>query len=115
MVSDLWPDLDRNTRVVEATTLGSAVFLNRGNHFEMRALPVEAQLSTSAAIAVLDANLDGHEDLVLGQNWFALPLITPRQDAGRTLLLLGQGTGQFVAVDGGFACMGRRAVWQWAI
>ena len=106
MVSDLWPDLDRNTRVVEATTLGSAVFLNRGNHFEMRALPVEAQLSTSAAIAVLDANLDGHEDLVLGQNWFALPLITPRQDAGRTLLLLGQGTGQFVAVDGGFRVYG---------
>ena len=103
---DLWPNLDRTTRIVEATTLGSAVFLNQGDRFVMRPLPVEAQFSTSAALAVMDANLDGHQDLVLGQNWFALPTAVARQDAGRTQLLLGTGAGEFAAVDGGFRMYG---------
>ena len=99
-------------RSVDANTLASAVFLNRGDEFELRALPIEAQFSTAVGIAVLDANLDGHEDLVLAQNWFASPSITSRQDAGRGLLLLGDGTGSFEADPAaGFAVYGEaRAV-----
>lgn len=104
--SDLWPDLDRVTRIREATSLGSAVFLNKGDRFVMHPLPVEAQFTTATSVVVLDANMDGHEDVVLGQNWFAFPLSTPRQDAGRTQLLLGTGTGTFDAVDGGFRVYG---------
>ena len=104
--SDLWTDLDRVTNTVTASALGSTIFLNRGDHFVAHPLPVEAQTSTATGIAVLDANLDGHEDLAVGQNWFAYPDATPRQDAGRGLLLVGDSNGQFAAVNSGFRTYG---------
>jgi len=86
-------------RHVEATTSGSMVFLNRGSHLEGRPLPLAAQFTVAMGVSVVDANLDGHDDLVMSQNYFALPIATPRQDAGRGLLLLGDGTGAFSAVS----------------
>ena len=83
---------------VEATTLGSAVFLNRGDRFEQRQLPQAAQETVAMGVSVADINADGNHDLVLSQNYYALPLSTPRQDAGRGLLLLGDGTGAFSPV-----------------
>ena len=87
---------------VEATTFGSSVFLNRGTHFEAHALPQEAQFTVATGVVVTDVDADGHEDLILAQNWFALPLATPRQDAGRGLWLRGDGGGGFepVAISG---------------
>ena len=60
----------------------------------------------------MDANLDGNEDVILSQNWFAYPLSTPRQDAGRGLLLLGHGDGSFTSeLQSGFEVYGEgRAV-----
>ncbi len=84
-----------NAQIVEADTYASSIFLNRGDHFEHRSLPAEAQYSAGISPVVLDANLDGYEDIILSQNWFAYPLSTPRQDAGRGLLLLGHGDGTF--------------------
>ncbi len=69
------------------------VFLNRGDRFEARALPREAQLAPAFYAGVADFNGDGKEDVFLSQNFFVTELATPRLDAGRGLLLLGNGTG----------------------
>jgi len=46
-------------RVVEATTLATMAFLNRGDHFEVVALPPEAQFAPAFGIVVADFNGDG--------------------------------------------------------
>jgi hypothetical protein len=83
-----------------ATTLEHVVFFNRGERFEARPLPAEAQLTPAFYAGVADFNGDGNEDLFLSQNFFATEIPTPRYDAGRGLLLLGDGTGQLEPVPG---------------
>lgn len=79
----------------EITTLQHTLFLNTGNGFTARTLPEYAQFSTAFHPAVADFDNDGNEDLFLSQNLFPFPTYIPRQDAGRGLLLLGDGTGNF--------------------
>ena len=84
----------------EVTTLRHTVFLNRGTHFEARPLPEEAQWAPAFASVVADFDADGFEDLFLSQNFFATPATTPRMDAGRGLVLRGDGQGGFAALAG---------------
>jgi hypothetical protein len=53
-----------------------------------------------SAICVADFDGDGKQDLFLAQNVFAVHPETSRFDAGRGLLLRGQGDGRFTAVPG---------------
>jgi hypothetical protein len=78
---------------LEARTLASMCFLNRGGRFEARELPAEAQFTAARAVTVADFDGDGREDVLLSQNLFALPWPTPRLDAGEALLLRGVGGG----------------------
>src|SRR5262249_41898027 len=84
---------------VEASTLDSMVFLNRGGKFEPLPLPAEAQFAPAFGITVGDFNGDGADDLVLAQNFFDTDAETPRYDAGRGLFLHGNGDGTFRAVS----------------
>ncbi len=83
-----------------AVTMEHLVFLNRGDHFEAQALPSEAQLAPASYAGVADFDGDGREDLLLSQNFFATAVGIPRYDAGRGLLLLGDGTGALVPQSG---------------
>ncbi len=83
-----------------ATWLASTVFLNGESGFEAHPLPVEAQRTAGFGMVVGDLNSDGNEDLFIGQNMFALPLGTPRLDAGRGLWLMGDGDGGFTSASG---------------
>lgn len=83
---------------LQATWLESTVFLNRGDHFEARPLPMEGQLSPAFATCVADMDNDGNEDLFLSQNFFATEPETGRYDAGRGLWLWGDGRGGFRAL-----------------
>ena len=83
-----------------ATSFDHLVFLNRGDHFEAHNLPPEAQWSPAFYAGIADFNGDGKEDLFLSQNFFATDAATPRYDAGRSLLLLGDGTGSLAPVSG---------------
>jgi len=83
-----------------ATTLDHMVFLNRGDRFEARPLPSEAQQAPAFYAGIADFDGDGHEDLFLSQNFFATDIATPRYDAGRSLLLRGDGAGGLEAEPG---------------
>ena len=82
------------------TTLDHMVFLNRGDRFDAHPLPTEAQLAPAFYAGIADFNGDGKEDLFLAQNVFATDIATPRYDAGRSLLLLGDGRGGLTPMDG---------------
>jgi hypothetical protein len=87
-------------RFLEAATLDSMVLLNRGDRFEARALPVEAQFAPAFGVTVADFDGDGAEDLFLAQNCFGVEPETARFDAGRGLLLRGDGQGGWAAMSG---------------
>ena len=90
----------KHSKLLRANCLESLLLLNRGDHFEVRVLPVEAQMSPVFGICVGDFEGDGNEDLFLAQNFFEAQPETPRYDAGRGLLLQGDGQGHFQAVPG---------------
>ena len=85
---------------LKASTLESMVFLNRGDHFEAVPLPKPAQFAPAFGVAVADFDGDGNEDVLLAQNFFAVNPDSARLDAGRGLLLRGDGAGHFVAMKG---------------
>ncbi|MGE5687110.1 MAG: FG-GAP-like repeat-containing protein, partial [Gemmatimonadota bacterium] len=82
------------------TTMDHMLFLNRGDHFEARPLPAEAQRAPAFYAGIADFDGDGNEDLFLSQNFFATGITTPRYDAGRSLLLRGNGAGALEPVAG---------------
>ena len=86
---------------VRATTLESAAFLNRGDRFEFVPLPREAQFAPAFAVCAADFDGDGAEDVFLSQNFFDLNPEGTRIDAGRGLLLRGDGRGHLVAMASG--------------
>lgn len=65
-LADLYGDKLAKAPSLKASTLESKVFLNRGGHFEVRALPVEAQLTPVLGINVADFDGDGAEDIFVG-------------------------------------------------
>jgi enediyne biosynthesis protein E4 len=95
----LGPNKSRTSQASIAT-LDHMVFLNRGDHFEARPLPTEAQLAPASYAGVADFDGDGREDVFLSQNFYATAVGIPRFDAGRGLLLKGDGKGGFEAVPG---------------
>ena len=84
-----------------AATLLHTVFLNAGGRFEPHPLPAAAQLAPAFGVAVADFDRDGRADLFLAQNHFATPEGLGRHDAGRGVVLLGDGAGGFRALDAG--------------
>ena len=84
---------------LSASSFESTLFLNTGSSFRAVALPREAQLAPAFGLAVADFDGDGDLDLFVAQNFFATEPHTDRLDAGRGLLLLGDGVGGFRPVD----------------
>jgi hypothetical protein len=80
-------------------TLATVVLLNRKNHFQLLPLPMEAQFAPAFGLNVSDFDLDGREDLFIAQNFFAMRTGVPRLDAGRGLLLKGDGQGGFTPLS----------------
>lgn len=76
----------------------STLFLNRGDHFEVRPLPPAAQWAPAFGVVVADFDGDLREDLFLAQNFFGTDMETGRYDAGQGLWLRGDGRGGFLPV-----------------
>jgi hypothetical protein len=99
-VADLLGDQFKSASNLVAPWLASTVFLNRKGKFEPVVLPPEAQFSPAFGICAADFDGDGNEDLFLAQNFFGVHPQAVRCDAGRSLLLRGDGQGHFDAVPG---------------
>lgn len=87
-------------RELRATMLLSTVFLNRGTRLEAVPLPATAQFAPAFGVCVADWDGDGREDLFLSQNLHATQPDFNRLDAGRSLVLVGDGRGGFKAMPG---------------
>ena len=86
---------------IQCTTLDHVLLRNLGGRFEPIPLPQQAQYAPAFAAVAADFDGDGKEDLFLAQNFSQTELTTPPFDAGRGLLLLGDGKGGFAPVNDG--------------
>ena len=84
----------------EINILEHMIFLNDGERFTAKPLPVKAQLAAAFHVGVADFDNDGNEDLFISQNNFLYPGYVPRSDAGRGLILMGDGAGNFTPLTG---------------
>lgn len=110
-VADLAGDKLASLRHCEAVTLASTLFLNRRGRMQAVPLPREAQFAPAFGVAIADFDGDGREDAFLSQNFFSTRPQMPRFDAGRGLLLQGDGAGGFRAVPAqvsGVVCSGEQ-------
>jgi hypothetical protein len=98
-LSDIFPSGAGEMKEVVASTFESILLLNKGDHFELRPLPIEAQFSPVFGIAAGDLDGDGNEDIFLAQNFFAVSDAESRHDSGCGLLLRGDGRGGFKALS----------------
>lgn len=95
----LGPLASRTSRMT-AITMDHMVFMNRGDRFEATALPAEAQLAPAFHVGVADLDGDGDDDVYLSQNFSHTAIGRPRDDAGRGLVLLNDGTGRLTPMSG---------------
>ena len=92
------PRLEKAQRF-EANTLESGIFLNEGNgRFTFTPLPRAAQAFPIYDIAIRDFTSDGNPDLYLIGNSHSPQRETGNMDGGVSLLLRGDGQGQFKAI-----------------
>lgn len=93
----LYP-LEQGTRW-EANTLQSGILINGGNgQFSFQPLPRLAQIAPAFGVILTDIDGDGALDCVLAQNSYSPQRETGHMDGGLSLLLKGDGRGQFVPV-----------------
>jgi hypothetical protein len=110
-LAQIYGDKLTNAAFVEARELRHMLLLNRGGRFEAVPLAAEAQLAPAFGVAVADFDGDGNDDVFLAQNYFSSQPETLRNDAGRGLLLLGDGKGGLrpvSAAESGIAIYGEQ-------
>jgi enediyne biosynthesis protein E4 len=98
-VEEILGDRFKEAKMMEANTLESMVFLNRGDRLEGRPFPIEAQFAPAFGICISDFDGDAKVDIFLAQNFFGVKSQKSRYDGGVGLLLKGQGTGDFSALS----------------
>ena len=99
-VNDVLGNVVNSATRREANWLESSIFINMGDHFSIRPLPIEAQFTPAFAPVAIDFDMDGNEDIFLSQNFFGTRPEGSRYDAARGLWLRGNGRGGFEAVSG---------------
>ena len=100
-MEDVFPKelLDKSVRW-EAREFRSLVLLNQGDgRFAVRYLPSAAQETLLYALHAADVDGDGDQDLLAGGNFYYAKPEVGRYDAGRGLVMLNDGTGNFTALS----------------
>lgn len=83
----------------KAKTFASAYIENLGNgKFKIHQLPMKAQFSSINDILIKDYNGDANLDILIAGNLFNSEIETARNDAGKGLLMVGDGKGNFEAI-----------------
>ncbi len=89
----------QKAQVFTAETFSSSYLENLGNgKFAIKALPQEAQIAPVYGMITEDFDGDGHLDILLAGNSFATEVTIGRYDAGKGLLLKGNGKGDFQSI-----------------
>jgi hypothetical protein len=89
----------KDVNVLSADMLKTVYLENKGNKFEMHALPSQAQFSPVYAIAVMDLDKDGDKDLILGGNESNVRVRLGKSDANHGMILTNDGKGNFTYVS----------------
>ena len=85
---------------LRATNFASCFIKNNGNgHFEIKPLPVEAQLSAVFGMLAIDVDGDSNLDIIINGNDYGTEIATGRYDAFNGLVLKGDGKGNFTAMQ----------------
>jgi len=85
---------------IAATELSSVVIINNGDgKFEVRPLPAEIQMAPLIGLAIVDVNADGNLDLVTTGNLTGADREMIKYDAGRGLIAIGDGKGNFRPIE----------------
>ena len=99
-IHDIFPEeVLQNSIVHEVTQLQSVILNNKGDGtFEVKPLPLEAQLSPVYAILVEDFDRDGRKEIFLGGNLHKVKPEVGRYDANFGVLLKGTDDSGFKAI-----------------
>ena len=91
--------IDKSVRLY-AYTLETSLLLNNGDGtFEVKPLPIEAQMSPVFGLLTGDFDQDGKEDILLGGNFYHVKPEVGRYDASHGLYLKGDGKGNFESIS----------------
>lgn len=84
---------------LDAYEFETSLLINQGDgKFELKPLPIEAQMAPMYGIAINDFDSDGNLDILLGGNFFAAKPEVGRYDASYGVWLHGEGKGVFKAI-----------------
>lgn len=105
-VKDLLPpDAFSKALTLTANNLQSSVLMRNGIGLELKALPMQAQLSPVYAIEIVDVDDDKKPDLILGGNYYKLKPEIGRLDGFNGGYFHGNGDGTFAFVSAGSSGM----------
>ena len=83
----------------QVNTLESCLLVNNGESgFQLRPLPPLAQVAPCLSGIFVDVDRDGRQDIVMAQNFFGPQRETGRMSGGLSLLLKGDGKGDFTPI-----------------
>lgn len=98
-MDDIYGEKLQEALHLQVKELHSSLFINNNNgSFNLKHLPIGAQLSPSNAIIIDDVNNDGINDIIMSGNMYGAEVETVRYDAGRGVVLLGNDKGNFTAL-----------------
>lgn len=98
-IKDIYGEDLENSYSAKATEFRTVLLLNKGsNNFEIKILPIEAQMFPVFKTIFIDLNGDGFEDAILAGNIYETEVETPPLDAISGQVLFSNGKNNFIPV-----------------
>ncbi len=96
----LKPEELQDALVLRATWMKTSYLENQGNgQFKVKELPIQTQFTPILGIVVQDFDQDGNLDALLTGNDYGAELTIGRMDAGKGIMLKGNGKGSFTSLS----------------
>ena len=89
------PEELKGAKKLQADFLETVYLENKGDHFQIKDLPIQAQFSPVYALAAIDVDHDGDKDVVMGGNETHVRVRIGKTDANRGFVFLNNGKGAF--------------------
>lgn len=89
------PDELKDVTTLKAESLQTVYLENKGNSFQLKSLPIQAQYAPVYSIVHYDIDLDGDQDIILGGNETKVRVRLGRSDANKGFVFINDGKGNF--------------------